>query len=497
MGGPAAFSVALVENLTPEQEGYYRERGNLLATKSIRLSKQDIGVLQNGFNFDIRDSNTNAQYDVPNSLQGSVDQIERRISMDLIVAPAKKAFVSATLIECLLAICSPNSGPSLTIDSINGGFGTSRQDGSSGSRPNVSGSQSSSITDHAFGRGFDIMSIYSAYDQVERKYARNLSKITSKEGYQYQLDLLLKKLNSIPQHLVPDYMAISAQYTDPEYDTYENLTSIVGIKYPNLKYLKIKRDTSGVHNNHIHISFAATRGGTYVGPNGVLQIAFSNTALSKNPAILVGSADTLERKITIASNDFTRDYSNNTSLLDPQIIFKALVDYGQFTPELAACFVAIAERESRRRIYVVQEVYGAIGLWQVSTVPKDGGMGEAYLEYPDKQKVIYWQLALPEKAGENLTEDQIKSLINERCRKNIVRIDLFDKRCWNLVNQISLVRSKMNFKGSKNEVDGLSNRVGAWGDTYWNKDGDSGWIRHLKFSHASSIYTKMTRKKRR
>ena len=492
MGGPAAFSVALHENLTPEQEGYYRERGNLLATKSIKLSKGDISVLQNGFNFDIRDSNVNAQYDVPNSLQGSVDQIERNISRDLIVAPAKRAFVSATLIECLLAICSPNSGPSLTIDSINGGFGTFRQDGSSGSKPNVSGSQSSSITDHAFGRGFDIMSIYAAYDQVERKYLKNLSKITSKEGYQYQLDLLLKKLNSIPQHLVPDYMAISAQYTDPEYDTYDNLTSIVGVKYPNLKYLKIKRDTTTAHNNHIHISFAATRGGVYIGPNGMLQISSSNTGLSKNPGILIGSADTLERRIALATNDFTKDYTGNTSMLDPQLIFRALVDYGQFTPELVSCFVAISERESRRTIYIVQEVYGAIGLWQVSTVPKDGGMGTGYLMHPDKQKITYWHLALPERVGENLTEEQIKSLINERCRKGLVRKDLFDRRCWNLVNQVSLVRSKMGFQGAKEEVNGLTNRVGPWGDTYW----DNGWIAYVKFSNASNIYTKMTRKKR-
>lgn len=74
-----------------------------------------------------------------------------------------------------------------------------------------------------------------------------------------------------------------------------------------------------------------------------------------------------------------------------------------------------------------------------------------------------------------------------------IRIDLFDKRCWNMTNQIDLVRSKMGFIGRRSAVDGLTGRVSSWGDGYWEK----GWITFLKFSHAAEIYVKMTRKKRR
>lgn len=51
----------------------------------------------------------------------------------------------------------------------------------------------------------------------------------------------------------------------------------------------------------------------------------------------------------------------------------------------------------------------------------------------------------------------------------------------------------MGFTGRKSSVTGLTSRVSAWGDGYWEK----GWITFVKFSDAAEIYVKMTRKKRR
>jgi hypothetical protein len=482
--------VALVSRLTDQQKSFYLARGELLS-KNIHLSKGDIGVLKNGFKFDIRDSNLMAEYDVTNSRFLPADQIERRINESLIRSVSETAYISANLIECLMALASYSFGPSLRIDGYWGGFGTFRQDGTDGAKPRSSGSQGNSITDHAFGRAFDIMGLYeNVIDHVERRYLRNITKINSKQGYQHQLDTLLRKLNAMPPHLVPDYMAVSAKYVDQQYDTMEDFeTSILAVKYPNLKYLKIKRDTSAAHDNHIHISFAATRGGIYAGPNGQLA-TFSKVpdSSSRSPGFQ-GAEERTQRGFSI--NEYTKDYTGNTTSVDPIIIFNALVNYGLFTPELAACFVGIAWRESKRMVYVVQRVYGALGLWQVSTVPKDGGKGTAYLSFPQPDNVIYWKLALPDRANENLSDSQITSLINERAPKDrTIRIDLFDRRCWNIANQIDLVRSKMGFKGSKQSVDGLTGRVMAWGDGYWDK----GWITDVRFSDISEVYRKTTRK---
>ena len=492
------MDVALSSRLTDLQKTYYSQRGELLS-KHVRLSKGDINVLKNGFFFDIKDNNLAAEYDVPNSklYEGTADTIERKINEALVRSASEKAFISASLIECLMALASTSFGPPLTIDGYWGGFGTFRQDGTDGSKPRSSGAQGNSITDHAFGRAFDIMNLYqTAMDQVERKYLRRITNINSKQGYDYQLHLLLTKFNAMPQHLVPDYMAISASYTGEEYDTYNNSTSIIATKYPNLGHLKVKRDTSGAHNNHIHFSFAATRGGIYTGPNGQLETFFRVPKSAGYPPGIVGlPADRAERAIEL--NEFTKDYTANHASVEPNILYSALVQYGLFTPELASCFVAISVRESQRKVYIAQETFGAIGLWQISTVPKDGGMGTAYISFPKKENIIYWKLALPDKANENLTEEQIKSYINQRCEKGNIRLDLFDRRCWNIANQIDLVRSKMGFKGSKQAVDGLSNRVSAWGDGYWDKEGQKGWITATNFSDASSVYIKMTRKKRR
>lgn len=487
------FDVAKQSRLTQDQKSYYSIRGELLS-KNIYIGEGNKNALINGFNFDIRDSNTTAEYDVANSRLLTADEIERRINEGLIKAPSEKAFISANLIECLLALASTSYGPPLRIDGYNGGFGTFRQDGTTGGTPRSSGAQGNSITDHAFGRAFDIMGLYeNVTDQTERRYLRTITKINSKQGYQHQLDILLRKFNAMPPHLVPDYLAISFKYIDAEYDTMKDFeSSILAVKYPNLKHIKVKRDNSGAHDNHIHMSFAATRGGVYIGPNGQLAIFGSAQPSNGSPSGIFVPADRQER--TVSLNELIRDYTGYAVAVDSTIIFNALVQYGLFTPELAACFVAIAERESRRILYVIQRVYGAFGLWQISTVPKDGGKGSAYLSNPQKEQIIYWKLALPDKANENLSDEQIRSLIEERAPKDgTIRYDLFDRRCWNLANQIDLVRSKMGFKGRKEPVDGLTNRVSPWGDGYWEK----GWITFVKFSHAAEIYVKMTRKKRR
>jgi len=48
----------------------------------------------------------------------------------------------------------------------------------------------------------------------------------------------------------------------------------------------------------------------------------------------------------------------------------------------------------------------------------------------------------------------------------------------------------MDFKGTKGEVTGLTDRVWAWGDGYWEK----GWITEVYFERALDVYTKARRK---
>lgn len=352
------------------------------------------------------------------------------------------------------------------------------------------------ISDHSFGRAFDFYNVFPSWQQTERKHNNNTgiklnSLITNRITYERQLNTLLKKLNVMPLHLIPSYMIVDATLTDEGYDTTEGLKKIY-IEYPGLSLMQIKRQAN-YNRGFIHIGFSEDRGGEYVSTQGALKTIPANTsvAASGNPFFDTGSADSIEVKRADLFGEFKKDYIGQTGIqVDKDLIFNSLVYYGLFTPELAACFVAIAERESGFQIYTVQENYGAIGLWQVSTVPKDGGTGLGYLALPTPEETAYWKLALPERKTENLSNDQITNLINQRTAKPTPRIDLFDKRCWSLVNQISLVRSKIGFNGAKASVDGLTQRVWSWGDGYWDK----GWITATKFATAAEVYTKNTRK---
>jgi hypothetical protein len=115
--GSPSPTVALISKLNSDQLSYYSQRGRLLASK-LRVSASDQVILKNGFSFDIKDDNINAEfYSVGSDTSGG------KIPLDLISAPRQMAFISANLTECLLALVSPSYGPALT---INGSFGIGR-----------------------------------------------------------------------------------------------------------------------------------------------------------------------------------------------------------------------------------------------------------------------------------------------------------------------------------------------------------------------------------
>jgi hypothetical protein len=60
--GAGVRPVALQQNMTVQEKTWYSGRAELLSTK-LNISQYDKNVLKNGFDFDIRDSNTEALYD--------------------------------------------------------------------------------------------------------------------------------------------------------------------------------------------------------------------------------------------------------------------------------------------------------------------------------------------------------------------------------------------------------------------------------------------------
>lgn len=295
--------------LTAEEKSWYEERGGLLDSKPVSDQK-----IKKGFMFDINDSNIGAQYDTSSMVPGLKDAIDRTIAANIITAGKERAYVSASLTEFLLALLSDSFGPSLKIQGI---FGLERQNDT----PRSSGAAANAITDHAFGRAFDFSQI-----QKTAESGSQPSPINTAKGHVEQLMILLEKMNAMPPYLIPDFIAVSAKYVDQSYDTYESKTNQLWAKYTNLRYLKLKRDTSGVHDNHIHISFSPARGGIYVGPNGLL---YNSATASKTSS----TSQSAINKILYATSPYgsmptnilTKDFTGNTQSPTPEQVFVALV----------------------------------------------------------------------------------------------------------------------------------------------------------------------------
>ena len=376
---------------------------------------------------------------------------------------------------------SDSYGPALK---VNGGFGTQRQNDT----PRSSGAESNTITDHAFGRAFDFFSILPVNTTSERKYEKNLDKITTKEGYQYQLHALLSKLNAMPLHLIPDFICVSSKFVDAAFDTYNSRNTALITKYPKLKYLKLKRDLTG-HDDHIHISFAPARGGIYNGPGSLTSASSGSSPQTTQTGI---KYVVTPYGASPVSNIVTKDYTNNPQQISPDDIFYALVNVGLFAPETAAIFVGLANRESQRKLYIVQEKWGAIGLWQISTAIKDGGKANCQLLLPEKASTQYWKLALPDK--QSIPESSVDAEINARCASGQpgFGIDNFDKRLWNLTNQVYLLRSKIGRTNFKQQVSGLP--VAPWGSYLKYGFISSTTYSNMQFADVLSVYQKMTNK---
>lgn len=381
----------------------------------------------------------------------------------------------------MIVLLSDSYGPALK---ISGGFGTQRQNDT----PKSSGAQSNTITDHAFGRAFDFFSILPVNSTTDRKHEQTLAKITTKEGYQYQLHMLLSKLNAMPLHLIPDFICVSSKFVDAAFDNYNPKNTALTTKYPNLKYLKLKRDLTG-HDDHIHISFAPERGGIYNGPASLTSLSSGSSSQATQTGI---KYVVTPYGASPASTLVTKDYTNNPQQIAPEDIFYALVNVGLFSPETAAIFVGLANRESQRKLYIVQEKWGAIGLWQISTAIEDGGKATCQLLLPEKFSTQYWKLALPDK--QDISEDKVDAEINARCASGQpgFGIDKFDKRIWNLTNQVYLLRSKMGRTNFKQQVTGLP--VAPWGSFLKYGFISSTQYSNMQFEDVFSVYQKMTNK---
>jgi hypothetical protein len=364
--------------------------------------------------------------------------------------------------------------------------------------PDVSGLTSGTaekktvLTDHAFGRGFDLEYFVNSNDAIGVVGG-------SSSEYMRQLDILLGVLNTVPVHLLPDQIVIgnwcSKEYIKNGSTTNPQIGKLVE-KYENLKYTSISMDsaTSSVHKSHIHISFSAFRTGKYGGAGGSLSVVGQS---GPNNAIVTRVRDALQ-KDNIGLEYQNKNYFNDESQLTGLQVFELLYTVGNMVPEIAAIFTAIAYRESRWRPYSANK-YGFFGLLQFgSRRGESGGNVEVDLLIPTKETIKMWELAFKnwktqEYENTKITERNINSILEKIQNTPNVGKEYYDERAWIPKNQMACFRGKIAQRNVKKQLTNFGNKastalVGPWGESFLTH----GWIGGVSFYLAADVYTKAT-----
>ena len=485
-------AIAAEEELSEEEKQIYIDRGTLL--------KQSINepALTIGFDFDIPDVLSSYSFVQTNSYY-NVDSTELSVESSLISSPKKKAFISASLIECLLMMTDVNKGVK-----INGTFALNRavlsesDKTSRHSNPEsgIDKNNKNSISDHVFGRAFDIRSV------------GDYGVIRGKERYAVALDIVLQKLNTMPQPLMPDLIVIDPDVAKDKGigEGFESADTAIKTQYPNLKYVNFEFGPE--HTENIHISFSPQRGGKYMGSGGWTTSDASTQKFDENGNPVDDSASGASAKEKAYKN-----YKNGGPPITPYELFIMLSQEGPFSDEAAAIFCAITGRESgvspaayNGKCSDGKTSWGgdvSIGMFQynlISLIKRSTNASNDVPIYYDgsaatKQLVkahrLMYSASEASSWDPNAVAKKLVEIYSTTTNKEASK-STTDDRLWFPINQVWMLMDKWgraDFKNA-NKID-ASNGFFHWGD-YNNSDGtprsDCGFIFETKFQNAVNVY---------
>lgn len=477
-------AVAIVSELSEDEKQIYLERGTLLKA-SINET-----ALTLGFQFDIPDKLSSYSFNQTESYFPPSNGIVKSVDSTTISAPSTLAYVSAALIECLLMLVDPTKGVG-----IGGRFGLTKvllsEDQASDKNINpekyLDKKNKNSISDHAFGRAFDVTKVGSY---------TNLGK--SKQIYATALDQFLSKLATLPQAIHPDLIIM---HPDVAKDLgvmqgFDSAETAIRKKYPNLKYVNFESGTE--HTDNIHISFSPQRAGQYMGATGWITPSSSEGSGSDGSGNYGGSMESAKQKA------FTNYKTSGTSITLTEL-FYMLTDseFGVFSDEAAAIMCAIAARESSTNPSSFNgkcstgsaTQWGgdwSIGMFQfnlISYIPKSGSNAEKhkvliYFDGTSKAPKKVFASSLAYNATEAATWDP-KAIALKLIELQNTGKQYTDDTLWYPANQIYMLLTKWGKSGNQQRIDS-SGGFFAWGD--YGDRSDCGFIFGTKFQDAVNVY---------
>jgi hypothetical protein len=400
----------------------------------------------------------------PSYISGSMQSVQ--VDPNLLGTGLKKCYVSAALIEMLLQATNKIF--------IDGGTGTDRT--LVGPNFSVLNAENNTVSDHAFGRGFDIMAVGNSAVPASA-LSKNI------DTYRQGLHLFLTTLNGLTQDLHPDLIVVHDQLMTElgiAESGLEGANAAVRTKYPNLgRFVNFAVDSS--HRDHIHVSFSPQRAGSFITP----EIATAITGVSFTAEDAKGG---------ISMDKFKQNFFGkpNASLSTDELM-ALLSTSGLFSLEVSAIFTAIAEREANIQPAAINTNRNtgdfSVGMFQINLLPKAHGDKTFYLKYnasgqPEDSTALGYKLAY------SIDSDNNPKTLADKVQNQATQATV-DRRVWIPYNQVwmlgvTAVGSVEVAKRAKtNEpIDRYIFR--PWGD--YGTEIIPGFIFKTKFSTALSVY---------
>jgi hypothetical protein len=208
--------IAVADLLSPEEKEIYENKINELK-KKVNFNGGAFGTFNlnlselSSYSFDIKNSGTHF---------GGQYRQSQKVSDQYKSLGSKTCFVAASLIELLLQLTNKIY--------ISGGQGTDRGLVSAQFTKLSPENDNNILSDHSFGRGFDISSIGHKKESAIQLGTRDVTR------YREALDIFLTALQTIPHELHPDSIIIHSQLkSEMEItDSIESPNAAIRAKYP-------------------------------------------------------------------------------------------------------------------------------------------------------------------------------------------------------------------------------------------------------------------------
>lgn len=454
------FPATLVSDASEEEKKIYEDVMTLIKSNgNLDIADGPIMFAINAEkSFSFKDINQRADFDSNTKLT----DIQK--FLDLPDANMSYFYPSISLMLMLLEICNANSGIAVT-----GEFAFYRGSnlGSSESYMTELEKSTSTISDHAFGRAFDILGI--GLTKNTKKQFINLNP----EKWAEYFEMFIAQISNLPIFLQPDSITISKKC----YDTYirsgedpngSKIKDILILKYPGLsKYITFSTDSEdeSIHENHIHVSFGYERAG-----NAKPLMKSDSKSNSENPSLGTPTISITPevKEVYLAAG---KKAYNTGETMPRQDIANLLVALGLYNKEEIATIIGIMERESRFQPRA-NNPQGAMGLMQIVLTNNS--------VWTNMDLPIFYGNSSNLKAGRTINGYLLrnKSYSSIEISKNSKwDATTVDEVFWYPINQMIIMAFQMNaYVGQPNHAD-QGARTPKQSLKLWSNWGDGAWGR--------------------